>query len=118
MKLSMLMVLVHNALHAGSHEVVIPGLGAFPVTDCEITGVRTVKVQDSSSNTYVFTTQEKDEDSEAGTLARIGFTITRERILALGKPALTERGVIEGKFTRKMSAMIHKELESRTIAVA
>lgn len=118
MKLSMLMVLVHNALHAGSHEVVIPSLGTFPVTDCEVTGIRTVTVQDLAHNLFMFSTQNKDEESEAAVLARIGFTITHELVLSSGKAVFSDRGVIDGKYTSEMSATIHKELESRTIAVA
>lgn len=116
----MLAVLVHNALHAGSREVAIPDLGrVLPIHEYPLTGVRSVIVTDASGVRHEFMTQNKDEQSYEGALARLGLAITRERTWVGTHPGnFTNRGVLEGRFTHSLQAAVQRELDRRTIAVA
>lgn len=118
MNATMLLVLVHNALHAGSPEVVIPGTDkVLPVSEYPHTGVRYVIAKDVGGVRHEFMTQNKDEQSNAGSLARLGVAITRERVWVDGRPGVpTERGVVDGHFTHEIQSVIQRELENRTLA--
>lgn len=118
MKTELFAVLVHNALHAGSREVAIPGLAqVLSINEYPLTGVRSVIVTDVSGVRHEYMTQNKDEQSFEGALARLGVTITRERIWDGPHPGnFTNRGVLEGRFTRSLQAAVQRELDGRTIA--
>lgn len=112
-----LLVLIHNALHAGSLEVAIPGRSrVLTINEYPFSGVRAVIVTDSDGVCHEFMTQNREEQSDAGVLARHGISITRERLRINGKPyPFTTVGVVNGKFTFRIEDMIHKELDRITL---
>lgn len=110
-------VLIHNALHAGSGTVSIPGSNRIlRVKTHPISLVRYVIAADESNQFYCVKAQNPGSDEPAAELASLGAAITRVFARQGDRFIDTGVGVLNGRFTRKIHRVLQVELEHRTLA--